>query len=274
MQSGYYSATGGIVAQMNRLDTIANNLANANTTAFKKDSLIVGDFARHLKDARDTLPIHNQTKEAASYINRAHNKVPHIVEGYSDFSLGNIQKTDNTFDFALANENLFFAVNTPDGIKLTRDGAFTLSDNGTLVTKDGYEVLPANYQQSNTFINFDSVDSIIEVDKNGFFSINQPNTILQVQSDQLMVIEPENIKMLQKEASGLYRLPENSSLEPLLESGAVMQGMLEKSNVNAVKEMVAMVETNRLVGMYQKVMDSQMNDMNNDAINKLAQTRR
>ena len=58
------------------------------------------------------------------------------------------------------------------------------------------------------------------------------------------------------------------------DSGTVMQGFVEKSNVNAVNEMVALVEANRLVGMYQKAMDSQMNDLNRDAIEKLAVTRR
>jgi len=53
-------------------------------------------------------------------------------------------------------------------------------------------------------------------------------------------------------------------------SGAVLQGFTEKSNVNAVKMMTSLIETNRLVGMYQKAMDTQMNDMNKDAIEKLA----
>ena len=54
------------------------------------------------------------------------------------------------------------------------------------------------------------------------------------------------------------------------ESGAVLQGMVEKSNVNPIKMMTQMIETNHLVGMYQKAMDTQMNDMNRDAIEKLA----
>jgi flagellar basal-body rod protein FlgG len=59
-------------------------------------------------------------------------------------------------------------------------------------------------------------------------------------------------------------------LIPQEESGAVFQGFVEKSNVNPVNMMTQMIETNRLVGMYQKVMDSQMNDMNRDAIEKIA----
>jgi flagellar basal-body rod protein FlgG len=60
MQTGYYAAAGGMVAQFNRLDTIANNLANVNTAGFKKDTLITGDFARLYKEARDELPLANK----------------------------------------------------------------------------------------------------------------------------------------------------------------------------------------------------------------------
>ena len=274
MQSGYYAATGGMVTQMNRLDTIANNLANANTTGFKSDKLIVGDFARLYQEKRDELPLKNQTKEAASYINRAMDKVPHITTAYTDFSIGNMQKTDNTFDFALSKPEAFFAINTPNGIRLTRDGSFTLNDAGELVTKEGYEVLPADYYQTNSFISFDEKDAVIESDKNGYFSINLPNSVLQVQSRQLMIVEPDNLERLKKDGAGMYIVEDSTILEPLTQSGAVLQGMLERSNVNAVSEMVAMVETNRLIGMYQKVMDSQMNDMNRDAIEKIAVTRR
>jgi flagellar basal-body rod protein FlgF len=56
MQSGYYSSAAGMVTQFNRLDTIANNLANVNTVGFKEDNLIVGDFQRLYKEARDELP--------------------------------------------------------------------------------------------------------------------------------------------------------------------------------------------------------------------------
>jgi len=57
------------------------------------------------------------------------------------------------------------------------------------------------------------------------------------------------------------------------DNGAVMQGYIEKSNINPVLEMTALIETSRLVGMYQKVMDTQMNDLNAEAINKLGNVR-
>jgi len=78
------------------------------------------------------------------------------------------------------------------------------------------------------------------------------------------------LKYLKKEGDNLYKLDDMSRMHKSEESGAVKQGFLEKSNVNAVKMMTQLIETNRLVGMYQKAMDAQMNDMNRDAIEKIA----
>lgn len=270
MQTGYYSAAAGMVAQFNRLDTIANNLANVNTVGFKEDNLIVGDFMRLYKEARDELPNKNHSIEAAQFLNRAMTKAPQIVDHFTDQSIGVMQKTGNSLDFALSRENLFFVVKTPQGIRLTRDGSFSKDDEGRLITKQGYEVLPSDYFTSNQGINFTEQDSIISSDKNGQFSVNVPNSYTLALADKLFVAQPQNPAMMKKEGDNLYYYEDMQALENVEESGAVLQGFVEKSNVNAIKMMTQMIETNRLVGMYQKAMDTQMNDMNRDAIEKLA----
>jgi flagellar basal-body rod protein FlgG len=270
MQTGYYAATGGMVAQFNRMDTIASNLANANTAGYKRDQLITGDFARLYKTAQSELPIANNTEEAAQYFNRSLSRVPQITDAYTDHSLGSMQKTDNTFDLSIGKEGQFFAINTPQGVRLTRDGSFTLNDEGKLVNKQGYEVLASD----KTSIVFNPQDSVITIDKNGQVSTNVPGSTQMVANKKLLVVEPQNIRMLKKEGENLYIPDPADPLTPKAESGSVMQGFLEKSNVNAVNEMIGLVEANRLVGMYQKAMDSQMNDLNKDAIEKLAVTRR
>jgi flagellar basal-body rod protein FlgG len=270
MQTGYYAATGGMVAQFNRMDTIANNLANANTAGYKRDQLITGDFVRLLKEAQDELPLANHTQEAAQYFNRSLSRVPQITDAYTDFSLGSMQRTDNTFDMALGKEGQFFAISTPQGTRLTRNGSFTLNDEGKLVTKQGYELLSAD----KTPITFNPGNSIITIDKNAQIMVNVPGGTEMVANKKLMIVEPQNTRMLKKEGESLYIPDPADPLTPLAESGSVMQGYVEKSNVNAVNEMIALVEANRLVGMYQKAMDSQMNDLNRDAIEKLAVTRR
>jgi flagellar basal-body rod protein FlgG len=269
MQTGYYNAAAGMVAQFNKLDTISNNLANVNTVGFKEDSLVIGDFMRVFKEARDELPNENHSEAGASFLNRTITKAPQIVDSYTNHSVGNLQKTDNSMDFALSREGLYFLVKTPQGIKLTRDGSFTLSDEGTLITKQGYEVLPENYFQTGDTISFNTEDSVVEVDKNGQLYKNLPNSIQMLIDSKLFVAQPDNIDLLVKEGDNLYTYENISQIQNVEESGAVVQGFVEKSNVNAVKMMTQMIETNRLVGMYQKVMSSQMDDMNNDAINKI-----
>lgn len=167
-------------------------------------------------------------------------------------------------------EGQFFAVKTPQGIRLTREGAFTLNDEGKLVNKQGYEVLSTD----KTEITFNPQDSVITIDKNGQAMTNVPGTTQMVANKKASRYRTAKSPNAQKEGENLYVPDPADPLKPKDESGSVMQGFTEKSNVNAVNEMIALVEANRLVGMYQKAMDSQMNDLNRDAIEKLAVTRR
>ncbi len=273
MQNGFYSAAGGMVTQFSRLDNITNNLANLNTNGYKRQDLVIGDFLRIYQDKRDELPLDNQTKEAAKYTHRSVARVPQVIESYKDMSVGAFQRTDNTFDVALQEENLFFAVLTPNGIKLTRDGAFSLDDTGTLVTKEGNKVLSQDYANTGNFIQFSSDAVNIELDKNGQFSYLVTGNEKFNPAESLLLVEPENLSKLKPMGNNLFEVDAADSLNPVKESGSVSQGFLEKSNVNAIKSMVGMIETQRLVGMYQKVMDTQMNEMNKEAIDKIANAR-
>jgi flagellar basal-body rod protein FlgG len=266
MQTGYYASAAGMVTQFNRLDTIANNLANVNTAAFKEDTVVIGDFMRLYQEKRDELPNKNNTVEAAKFINRTMARVPQIVDEYTNFDVGNLEKTSNTLDIALSEANLFFAVETPQGVRFTRNGAFSLDEEGFLVTKEGYRVLGDDKEA----ISFATSDATIVVDNNGQILTNIPGSVQLTQNKKLFIATVDNPKYMQKEGDNLYKIEDMKRISIIEESGAVQQGYVEKSNVNAVKMMTQMIETNRLIGMYQKAMDSQMNDMNRDAIEKLA----
>lgn len=266
MQTGYYASAAGMVTQFNRLDNISNNLANVNTAGFKEDNLVIGDFMRVFKEARDEMPNANNTHEGAAFINRTMTRAPQVVDSFTNHSLGTIEKTSNDLDFALSSEGLFFVVKTPEGVKLTRDGSFTKNDEGTLVTKQGYEVLSTKGEK----ISINQEDNIISADKNGNIYTNIPGGVKMNQNSSLFIAEPKDVALLKKEGDNLYAFENIDDLNVIKNSGAVSQGFIEKSNVNAVKMMTQMIETNRLVGMYQKVMSTQMDDMNRDAIEKLA----
>jgi len=260
MINGYYDATGAMVTQFNRLNVISNNLANVNTVGYKQDDIIIGDFERVFSEKRDNLPLENNTKEGAQFLNRALNKVPIVVEEYTDFSIGNMQKTSNPLDVALSEKNRFFAIKTPSGIKLTRAGNFEIDSKGYLVNKDGYQVLDSQ----NNPIQIDPT-STITIDKNG--NIYQKNE----QIATFKIVRIDNLKTLKKVGDNLYDYsPQNATIDP---KNSTLQGFIEKSNVNPIIQMTNLIQTNRLVEQYQKVMTTFMDDLNKDAIEKLASVR-
>lgn len=265
MQTGYYTASGAMVTQFNRLDLISNNLANLNTNGYKANDVIIGDFERVFKKSRDTLPLDNNTKEAAQFINRTLNKVPQIVETYTDFSLGNVKQTSNNLDFSLKQENTFFLVETPDGIRATRDGSFEINEDGHMVNKQGYPVLPKDYFVDNNLLVINP-NYELKGDSDGNLYQNKQ------QVSSFYVAKFDNLQALEKEGNNLYILPDEE-IPQREEKGTLKQGFVEKSNINAVTEMTALIETNRLVETYQKVMDTHMNQLNTDAVNKLASVR-
>lgn len=272
MQSGYYSATGGMVTQFNRLDVIANNLANLNTNAYKRDDVAIGDFARILKGTHDELPIEDHTREAANFWNRAMDKVPLITEQYTDRSIGTLMQTGNELDFALKSENAFFAIQTPDGVRYTRDGSFNIDSEGNLVTKEGFKVLSRNWIDHEGGITLnESMQPIFS--PSGNITMRTPEGEI-VEAGAVGIVSFSNPKYLKKTGSGLYEyvgkdLGRDRSLYQNNDD-VLAQGFIEKSNVNAVLEMTSLIETNRLVDMYQKVMKTHMDDLNSEAIQKLA----
>ncbi|MCI5969345.1 flagellar hook-basal body protein [Helicobacter sp.] len=274
MQGGYYSSVGGMVTQINRLDVIANNIANANTTGFKRDDVVIGDFLRLYEQHKEFLPLKEQTKDAAKFYNRSLNRVPQIVEEFTDNKVGGMMITGNTFDFALSRENMYFMVETPDGIRYTRDGSFVLNEQGRLVTKEGFPVLPREYLDAPQYIEF--IDGFqVEVDSNGNIytrDLNNEGISEMALIANVGVVSFENPKYLKKIGDNLYSYPKerNNEREALAQSGAVRQGFLEKSNINVVQEMTGLIETNRLVEAYSKVLKTHMDELNTEAITKLA----
>ena len=260
MINGFYDAAGGMVTQFNRLNVISNNLANINTPGFKQDDIIIGDYERIFSTKRDKLPLENNTKQAAKFLNRNLNKVPIIVEEYTNYSIGNLQKTSNPLDIALKQKNSFFVINF-NGEKLTRAGNFSLDSNGFLVNKDGYKILDIKNNPIQIPLNAKKI--VIDNDANIYVDGEKIAT--------LKIVSIDNLKTLTKIGNTMWQFDPNRA--KIITKNTTLQGFLEKSNVNPVKEMTELIETNRLVEEYQKVMSTFMDDLNKDAIEKLANVR-
>ncbi len=268
MINGYYQVTGAMVTEFNKLDITTNNLANVNTSGFRRDSVVIGNFERLYQEQRDILPLENNTKEGAKFLNRTINRVPRVVENHTDFQAPNVKATGNPLDFALNNGDLFFAVETPGGVRLTQQSSFVIDSDGALSTKEGYKLLPDNFEQLSVKEIKISQEGILKLDKSGRL-FSDANEVAK-----LFITRVDNTKMLDKEGDNLYNLPNmEENVAPLGEGNFVKQGFKQMSNVNAVKEMVNLIEGSRLVEMYQKVMTTHMDELNREAITKLAAVR-
>jgi len=260
MINGYYDAAGGMVTQFNRLNVISNNLANINTPGFKQDNLIIGDFERLFSQKRDILPLKNNTKQAAKFLNRNINKVPRVVEEYSNFTIGDLQRTSNPLDVALKQKDAFFVINA-NGEKLTRAGNFNLDSQGFLVTKEGFKVL-------------DIKNRPIQIPLNAKHITINKNADIYVDGEKIAtmkIVKIKNLNTLKKIGNTLWKFNPNEALTDT--TNTTLQGFLEKSNVNPIIQMTDLIQTNRLVESYQKVMTTFMDDLNRDAIEKLANVR-
>jgi flagellar basal-body rod protein FlgG len=228
-----------MTTQMNKMDTIANNMANVDTTGYKKDTAVTSAFSelmmKRVNDPEYTFL--NIPKDIGGVTLGVF--VQHIG---TDFQNGALKRTDGDLDFGLSGEG-FFAVNYVNGDgeleeSYTRDGSFTLSGDGALLTKDGYGVLGEN----GPIIN---LNGIVTVDETG--NIYADGAFV----DRLKLVDFENKNTLMKIENNLY-LPKEGS-EQQEATASIVQGFLESSNVNPVNEMVDMISTSRLYEANQKV---------------------
>lgn len=270
MQNGYYQATGAMVTQFNRLDVVTNNLANINTPAFKRDGVVVADFKRIFREVQDELPLENHTKDGARFLNSTIDRVPQIDQNYTDFEQGALKLSQNPLDLALVKEDAFYLLETNKGeIRLSKDGTFQLNEEGFLVNKQGYKVLSTDFSDDAklAYIQINPNARRLDVDKDGVIYADGINT------SSLYIAKLSDKRDLQKDGDNTYKIHDLKQILHEDNSNAVRQGYYEASNVNPIIQMVDLIEANRMVEMYQKVMSSHMNELNQDAITKLASTK-
>jgi flagellar basal-body rod protein FlgF len=229
MDQGIYTAASGAIAMEERLTVISNNLANANTLGFKKDGVSFEKFSK-LLDTQDLYP--------GQYKNTPTDVV--VGEYYIDTAQGSYQKTGNPLDAAIVGDG-FFVVNTVNGPRYTRAGSFQISTDGMLATPQGHTVQGEGGDIA-------LAPGQIEIDSRGTVSLNG-NVI-----DALQVVHIPG-ESLVREGGGLFDVEEGFAPEPV-ESPDLSQGSIETSNVDPIKEMVGLINTQRAYESFQKVMKS------------------
>ncbi len=239
MRSSVFSALFGAMSNEHRIDISANNLANVNTTGFKRDNCAFQDtFQRFAHDSIvDAKPfIRDKNMLPAPKILAR----PRLSEEVIDMSQGAFQKTGNPLDLAIRGDG-FFKVQKDGGEFLTRAGVFSLSPEGVLITEQGYPVM-ANGGEVSVPPRSDVV-----IDAEGVITADGQEIA------QLDFVQPADTKALKKQGENLY-IVEGGEEVPA--EGEIVQGYIEKSNVEVVNEMVAMIECQRSFEMYQKMIST------------------
>ncbi len=207
------------MALRRRMDVIANNLANMQTSGFKSQSVVFEEYQM----AKAQMEAPDRPDSIVSYVvDRA---------SFRDFSPGGMRQTDAPLDVAIGGKG-FFTVQTPDGVRYTRDGGFQIDANGQLVTASGYTVLGEAGP-----ITFNPEDSGIVVGKDGTVATSAG------EKGRLQIVQFDDPALLKAEGDNLFSAG-NAVAQPA-DDPRVMQGMLEGSNVSAVSEMSNMVEVSR-----------------------------
>lgn len=245
MNSALWVAKTGLDAQQTRMSVVANNLANVNTTGFKKGRAAFEDLLYQTVKQ----PGAQTTQQTQAPTGMMLGTGVRIVATDKQFAQGNLQQTSNTFDLAI-NGRGFFQVLQPDGsTAYTRDGTFQVNAQGEMVTSAGYALQPGITIPQNA--------QSVTIGNDGTVSVQLPNQAAAQQVGTLTLADFINPAGLQAKGDNLY-LETAASGAPqtgtpgLSGLGSVQQGALEASNVNVVEEMVNMIETQRAYEMNSK----------------------
>lgn len=253
MMRALWTAASGMNAQQMTVDVIANNLANVNTTAYKKQRIEFKDLLYETMDRARVLP------EGGKPVNLQVGHGAMAAATVRDFEKGSPEETGNPLDFYIDGD-AFFMVEGPSGeILYTRDGSFKISmtDSGKmLATSDGYPVL----DEAGMPIILDFDLSALTVSQNGEISYLDEDGLTVPTGQYFGLVYFENRNGLEAVGRNLYRAtPAAGDAIPAAEStetSILMQNFLEASNVKTVEEMVKLIVAQRAYELNSKAIQS------------------
>lgn len=255
------------IAQQKNVETIANNVANANTPGFKKDQLVFREYLTALEKGVDQIDIPKDREFAPEdfyHSNGAENASVDVDGSYTIHTQGQLAQTGNTLDIALNGQG-FLEVLTPNGVRYTRKGNLSISKDGELVTDQGFRVLkklnPATYASQGREAGASSTapkpeERIVKIPP-GRISINMEGQIFSNNEliNELSVVEFNDLHALKKEGNSLYMNADNQNLKENQKT-QVHQGFIEQSNVNALYEMSELIKAHRHFESIQKAINT------------------
>jgi len=249
MNLALWAAKTGLDAQNTRMSVISNNLANVNTTGFKKGRAAFQDLV--YQNLRQVGAQSSQNTQYPTGLTLGTGV--RIVATEKVYEQGSLQQTNNSLDVAITGRG-FFQITLPDGtLAYTNDGAFKLSGQGNLVTSNGYALSPAITIPTNA--------QTVPIGSDGTVSVTEPGTVAPTQVGQIQLADFINPSGLQPRGDNLL-VESVSSGAPQVGTpgtnglGSTQQGSLETSNVNVVEELVSMIEAQRAYEMNSKAIST------------------
>ena len=249
MNLALWAAKTGLDAQNTRMAVISNNLANTNTTGFKSGRAAFQDLM--YQNIRQVGAQSTQNTQYATGLTLGTGV--RIVATEKDYSQGSVLQTNNSLDMSV-NGRGFLQITMPDGtIAYTRDGAFSLDNQGNIVTASGYPLQPA--------INVPAGAQSVTIGNDGIVTVKSASNAKGTQVGQIQLADFINEQGLQPIGNNLL-VESAASGAPQVGTagtnglGALQQGSLETSNVNSVSELVSMIECQRSYEMNSKAIQA------------------
>lgn len=248
MLKGFYTLTSGMLTQQHRLDTISNNMTNVSTPGYKKDLLVSTTFREELTSRTGSMDKSN----VKALNNTSMIRVPDEV--VTNHEQGAFDLTGRTFDFALSGPG-FFQINTPNGQRYTRNGSFTLDNQGYLYLQPVGRVMG---EKGPILLGTDQ----FTVDSKGLITLENGKVV-----DRIRCVDFQDYNQLVKNAEGMLQSNNNANVLNI-QNTSIKWKALERSNVKPMEEMVDMMSSQRalqsgsqILKIYDQLMQKAVNEI-------------
>jgi flagellar basal-body rod protein FlgF len=241
------------MALTHELDVIANNIANLETTGYKADNAL---FSEYLMPRASDQAFSGRDRRIDFVQDRA---------SWVDLSPGSIQRTGNPFDIAIDGPG-YLAVQTPRGLRYTRAGGLSINATGQLVTPDGYQV-----QGDSGPITFQTNDHDVVISASGIVTVREGTAPGDSPRGKIQIVSFDRPQLLKKDGESVFMAPNGVNPGPASPNTRIVQGAIEKSNVNGVAAMARLIEITRSYTDIANILQQQ-SDQRRNALSQLSQT--
>ena len=241
------------VALGHQLDMIANNIANVDTTGFKADKTVFSDFLA--------------PRASDQNFNGRDQKVNFVEDRatYIDMAPGAVQNTGNPLDVTIDGDAYLVVQTAAGGTRYTRNGALQINGAGQLVTSNGDKVLGTGGP-----ITFQNLDHDIVISSSGIITVREGSSTADTPRGTLQLASFANPQVLQKDGASMFMAPPGVASTTPSPNTRIVEGAIEKSNVNGVAEMARMIEITRSYTDIANIL-SQEGDLRKNALSQLSQ---